>query len=184
MSSQTHPYQPRHHPADAAAFVMCSSGETVTFGELEARANQGAHLLRQYGISVGDHIAILMENRREFLEICFAADRTGIYYTTISTHLTYDEIAYIVKDCGACMVIGSDRYLDTLQSLKSEAQSPEQFFIVSDKPQEIDSWSDAASSQPETPIKDEVQGLDMLYSSGTTGRPKGIKWPLTHEPPG
>ena len=184
MSSETHPYQPRHQPANADAFVMCSSGETVTFGELEARANQGAHLLRQSGVCAGDHIALLMENRREFLEICFAADRTGVYYTTISTHLTYDEIAYIVKDCGACMVIGSDRYLDSLQSLQLEDEPPEQFFIVSDKPQKINSWSDAASVQPETPVSDERQGLDMLYSSGTTGRPKGIKWPLTNEPPG
>ena len=67
MSSETHPYQPRHQPANADAFVMCSSGETVSFGELEARANQGAHLLRQSGVCAGDHIALLIENRREFL---------------------------------------------------------------------------------------------------------------------
>ena len=78
---------------DRLAFQMCNSGEAVTYQQLEARANQGAHLLRDEGIAIGDHILILMENRRAFLEICFAADRSGVYYTTVSTYLTLDELA-------------------------------------------------------------------------------------------
>jgi len=111
MEAETHPFQPRtwaRRAPDRLAFRVCASGESVSFAELEARANQGAHLLRARGIGVGDHIAILMENRREFLEICFAADRAGVYYTTVSTHLTGDEIAYILADCGARLLIVSE----------------------------------------------------------------------------
>lgn len=167
---------------------MCGNGEEVTFGELEERANQGAHLFRNAGIQIGDHIAILMENRREFLEICFAADRAGIYYSTVSTHLTENEIDYVLKDCGARMVIGSMRYIDTLMTLQKKLDQACEFYLTDDSlnglAQVFSSWANAIKDLPTTPIGDEAQGLDMLYSSGTTGRPKGIKWPLTGEPPG
>lgn len=183
----THPYQPRAHaqkdPA-AIAYVMCATGEAVSFAELEARANQGAHLLRDAGIRRGDHIAILMENRREFLEVCFAADRSGVYYTTISTHLTAEEIAYILHDCGARVLISSDRMLDNLAGVLPVLDRTVQVFVVGRAPEGIGDWKGRAEAQPTTPILDEAQGLDMLYSSGTTGRPKGIKWPLPEDRPG
>jgi len=178
------PYQPRCYAADSPAFVMCASGETVTFGELEARANQAAHLLRNAGITAGDHIAVLMENRREFLEICFAADRAGVYYTTISTHLTYDEIASILEDCGARLLIGSEKFIDTLNALFTSLNNVCDFYLVGAKQEQMHDWTARVSAMPVTSIADEAQGLDMLYSSGTTGRPKGIKWPLSDQPPG
>lgn len=185
--SDTHPYQPRVHahkdPA-AIAFVMCATGESVTFSQLEARANQGAHLLRAAGIGRGDHIAILMENRREFLEVCFAADRSGVYYTTISTHLTAEEIAYILQDCGARVLIASDRLGNVLDRLAPEIGADCAVFMLGAAQRGFASWTAAAAAQPDTPIPDEAQGLDMLYSSGTTGRPKGIKWPLPDDLPG
>ena len=187
MGQDAQQYHTRYHAArrpDALAYCMSASSERVTFAELEARANQGAHLLRATGIGVGDHIAILMENRREFLEICFAADRAGVYYTTISTHLTPSEVAYIVRDCGARTVIGSDRFADVMQTLRSRFGATCDFYMLGAEPDGIPSWQEALANQPESPIDDEVQGLDMLYSSGTTGRPKGIKWPLTGEKPG
>lgn len=186
MASTAYPYQPRTFADDPErlAFRMCGTGESVTFAELEARANQGAHLLRRHGIAARDHIAILMENRREFLEICFAADRTGVYYTTISTHLTADEIAYIVRDCGAKLLIASDRYLDLVDGLEGADGPSCETMIVGRTPPGSQSWSEAAAAQPTTPIADEAQGLDMLYSSGTTGRPKGILWPLPDDRPG
>ncbi len=186
MVTNSHPYQP-HTFADEPgrlAFRMCSTGEAVTFAELEARANRGAHLLRRLGIGTRDHIAILMENRREFLEICFAADRTGVYYTTISTHLTRDEIAYILEDCGAKLLIASDRFLDLVAELDSAADRRCATMVVGQTPPSFESWSEAVARQPEFPIEDEAQGLDMLYSSGTTGRPKGVLWPLPNDRPG
>lgn len=187
MTIDTNKFHPRIHAAqnpDALAFKMCTTGETVNFGQLETRANQGAHLLREAGIQIGDHIAILMENRREFLEICFAADRAGVYYTTISTHLTSDEIAYVLKDCGARLLIGSPRYLPMIAKFEETLNADCQVLIVGGDKTQFASWDTAISEQPETPISDEMQGLDMLYSSGTTGRPKGIKWQLTGEKPG
>jgi long-chain acyl-CoA synthetase len=178
----TYPYQPRCHPLDKPAFVMCETGETVSFAALEARANQGAHLLRSRGIGVGDHIAILMENRREFIEICFAADRAGVYYTTISTHLSEIEIAFILEDCGARLLIVSDSFGDLAGSLTRSCACD--MLVVGSKTAGFAEWSQSLTSLPETPIADEWQGLDMLYSSGTTGRPKGIKWPLPDDKPG
>jgi fatty-acyl-CoA synthase len=185
--TDTHPYQPRAHAQkdpSAIAYVMCATGEAVSFAELEARANQGAHLLRDAGIRRGDHIAILMENRREFLEVCFAADRSGVYYTTISTHLTAEEIAFILQDCGARVLISSDRMLDNLAGVLPVLDRTVQVFVVGRAPEGMGDWKCRAEAQPTTPIRDEAQGLDMLYSSGTTGRPKGIKWPLPEDRPG
>ncbi len=187
MSNQPQHYQPGYHAEhrpDALAFRMCATGESVTFAQLEARANQGAHLLRSAGIGVGDHIVILMENRREFLEICFAADRAGIYYTTVSTHLTLEEIGYIVRDCDARIVISSDTFADTLQALRPQLGDACRVFMLGAALAGCADWNAALVGLPETPIADEAQGLDMLYSSGTTGRPKGIKWPLTGDRPG
>lgn len=187
MARGTLSYQPRYHAAenpDALAFRMSATGESVSVAQLEARANQGAHLLRAAGVAVGDHIAILMENRREFLEICFAADRAGLFYTTISTHLTQDEIAYIVQDCDARILIGSDAFLETLGALQSTLAGQCDVYLVGQDQPEFANWATVMALHPDTPIPDEVQGLDMLYSSGTTGRPKGIKWPMVGQPPG
>ncbi|OZB17577.1 MAG: acyl-CoA synthetase [Rhodobacterales bacterium 34-62-10] len=183
----THPYQPRSHAQknpNAIAYVMCATDEQVSFAQLEARANQGAHLLRRAGLRRGDHIAILMENRREFLEICFAADRAGLYYTTISTHLMPDEIAHILQDCGARILIVSDRLLDSLALLRPTLEACVQTYVVGTTPPGLHDWTASTAPLPQTPIADEAQGLDMLYSSGTTGRPKGIKWPLPDDLPG
>ncbi|SNT73464.1 acyl-CoA synthetase [Paracoccus seriniphilus] len=165
------------------AFRMCDSGEDVSFAQLEARANQGAHLLRGLGLKRGDHILVLMENRREFLEVCFAADRAGLYYTTASTHLSPDELSYMIGDCGAGVVIVSDRFADRIARLHQDIAGL-RVLVVGDKVEGCDNWSAIAAEQPETPIADESQGLDMLYSSGTTGRPKGIKWEMTDTPAG
>ncbi|MEP3333551.1 acyl-CoA synthetase [Sedimentitalea sp.] len=177
-------WQPRHHPANKTAFVMAATGESVTFGTLEARANQGAHLLRAAGINPGMHIAILMENRREMLEVCFAADRAGVYYTTISTHLGPEEVAYILGDCDARLLITSGRFAGLIETLRDSLGDTCALMVVGADVAELCSWDEALASEPETPIPDEAQGLDMLYSSGTTGRPKGIKWPLEPAPIG
>lgn len=181
MTDEAYQYQPRTHARvrpHAIAYEICGTGVRVTFAQLEARANQGAHLLRKLGVRVGDHIAILMDNQEGFLEACFAADRVGAYYTTISTHLKPDEIFYILRDCGAKLAIVADRFV-------SELAAPTDCRVMrADTSTGDDSWIAAAALCPQTPIADEAQGLDMLYSSGTTGRPKGIKWPLTADLPG
>ncbi|MGL4239752.1 MAG: acyl-CoA synthetase [Beijerinckiaceae bacterium] len=170
-------------PADVA-FRISVSGETVTFGELEARANQAAHLFRNMGLKRGDHIVILMENRREFLEVCFGADRSGLYYTTASTHLTNDEIQYIIRDCGAVLAIISDTMIDRIGGLLATASLECPMLVVGQSDGSLPNYTIQAALQPIHPVADESQGLDMLYSSGTTGRPKGVKWTLPESPVG
>lgn len=184
MPLQSHSYQPRAHPPDKPAFIMGNTGETVSFGTLEKRANQGAGILRAKGIRRGDHIAIFMENRREMLEICFAADRAGVYYTTISTHLNQDEIGYILADCDARFLVASEGFTSILPDLAKVRDDKCAIMVVGDNDGSFPSWSHELDLHDTAPIPDEAQGLDMLYSSGTTGRPKGIKWPLEHALPG
>ena len=154
---------------------MAGTGKAITYRELDELSNQGAHLFRSLGLKAGDHIALLMENRLAFMEICWAAQRSGLYYTAISRYLTEEEIAYIVRDCGAKVFITSPACADKVKGIiKGEPGEP-LFFMVDEPATGFRSYDKEAIAQPTTPIADEVAGYDMLYSSGTTGRPKGIK---------
>ncbi|MBR1148241.1 acyl-CoA synthetase [Bradyrhizobium sp. AUGA SZCCT0431] len=171
----THPsIYARTHP-NKIAYQMAGTGKAITYRELDELSNQGAHLFRALGLKAGDHIAFLMENRLAFMEICWAAQRAGLYYTAISRYLTEDEIAYIIKDCGAKVFITTPKCAEKVQGLiKGEPGEP-LFFMVDEPQAGFRSWDKEAIAQQTTPIADEVAGYDMLYSSGTTGRPKGIK---------
>jgi fatty-acyl-CoA synthase/long-chain acyl-CoA synthetase len=171
----THPsIHARSHP-DKIAYQMAGTGKAITYRELDELSNQGAHLFRALGLKAGDHIALLMENRLAFMEICWAAQRAGLYYTAISRYLTQDEIAYIVKDCGAKVFITSPKCAEQVQGLIQGEPGAPIFFMLDDPIAGFRSWDREAIAQPVTPIPDQVAGYDMLYSSGTTGRPKGIK---------
>jgi fatty-acyl-CoA synthase len=181
MDADLPPYCPRRHAVerpDDLAFRISTSGEGVTFGQLEARANQAAHVFRTLRLRRGDHIVVLMENRREFLEICFAADRTGLYYTTASTHLADDEIRHIIRDCGAALVLVSDSLVGRIAGYADDLRRQCPVMVVGHGSAGLPSFCALAAAAPATPVADESQGLDMLYSSGTTGRPKGVKWAL------
>src|SRR6478752_3066352 len=170
----THPsIHARTYP-NKIAYQMAGTGKAITYRELDELSNQGAQLSRSLGLKPGDHIAFLMENRLAFMEICWAAQRSGLYYTAISRYLTADEIAYIVQDCGARVVITSEQCADVIAPLITNAAEPI-FYIVDGSRAGFRDWTTALAAQPTTPIADEIAGYDMLYSSGTTGRPKGIK---------
>jgi len=170
--------------ADRLAFQMCESGETVTFGQLEARANQVARVLRACGVTRGTHVALLMKNHRRFLEACFGADRAGVYYTTISTRLLAEEAAYIVRDCAARVLVVSADLGELIHQLRPLLPEDLRCFTVGTPVPGFDSWEAVVDAAAHSPIADPAQGLDMLYSSGTTGRPKGVKWPLPPTPAG
>jgi long-chain acyl-CoA synthetase len=171
----THPSVYARTQPDKIAYQMAATGKAITYRELDELSNQGAHLFRKLGLKAGDHIAFLMENRLAFMEICWAAQRSGLYYTAISRYLTEEEIAYIVKDCGAKVFITTPQCADKVKGLiKGEPGEP-LFFMVDEPAPGFRSWDREAIAMPVTPVADEVAGYDMLYSSGTTGRPKGIK---------
>lgn len=160
---------------DKPALIMAGSGEIVTYRQLDERSNQGAQYFRSLGLEIGDHIAFLMENSARFLEICWAAQRAGLYYTAISSRLTADEAAYIINDCCARVFITSHAKSKLAEELRDKIPAVEQRLMVDGVVPGYESYSDAISQHVISPLPDECEGSDMLYSSGTTGRPKGIK---------
>ncbi|HSZ11771.1 MAG TPA: AMP-binding protein, partial [Rhizomicrobium sp.] len=166
---------------DKPALIMAGTGETVTYSQLDARSNQGAHLFRTLGLTTGDGIAIFSENNARFLDICWAAQRAGLYFTCISSRLTAGEIAYIVKDCGAKALIASHTLAKAAGETAPLIEDVKLFMLGGTIPG-FESYEAATAAMPQTPIADETSGTDMLYSSGTTGRPKGIRSPLSGMP--
>jgi len=171
----THPSIYARTNPDKIAYQMAGSGKAISYRELDELSNQGAHLFRALGLKAGDHVAFLMENRLAFMEIAWAAQRAGLYYTAISRYLTKDEIAYIIRDCGAKVFITSPKCAEQVRQIVSSEPGAPLFFMLDAPEHGFRSWDKEAAAQPTAPIADEVAGYDMLYSSGTTGRPKGIK---------
>jgi acyl-CoA synthetase (AMP-forming)/AMP-acid ligase II len=171
------------HP-DKPAYRMAAGGEVVTYRELDERSNQGAQLLRSLGLRPGDAIAILLENHPRFFEICWAAQRSGLYYTPISYRLTAPEVEYIVRDCGAKVFIASAATRDVARALAPRFADLAGRFLVGGVEDGFASWEAACAQQPARPVADEQEGVDLLYSSGTTGRPKGVKFPTLGAPIG
>ena len=171
------------HP-DRAAFIMASTGEQVTYAEYEARSNQLAHFLRDVGLGIHDHYSIFMENNNRYLESCSAGERAGLYYTCINSYLKADELAYILNNSESKVLITSaDKYAVAQEAIK-DAPGISHCLVVDGAG--VDGATDYAStlaSYPSTPIADECLGTSMLYSSGTTGQPKGILRPLEIGPP-
>ena len=167
------------------AFIMATSGEAVTYAELEARNNRLAHLFRRRGMKRRDHYAVFMENNSRYLEACGAGERAGLYFTCINSYLTSDELAYILTNSESRILITSMTKLAIAREALPQCPKVE-LCIVVDGPTEserIVGLQEATAGLPATPISDESIGTAMLYSSGTTGRPKGILRPLPEQPP-
>ncbi|WP_421738923.1 acyl-CoA synthetase [Caulobacter sp.] len=176
-----HPYIHAQSQGQKPAYVMAGSGEVVTYAQLEARSNQGAQLFRSLGLQAGDVIAILMENNARFFEITWAAQRAGLYYVCVSTKLIPAETHYILTDCGAKVFITSTAMgpmIDEIAALVPGLR----LYTVGGAHGPYADFEAARAAMPETPIADESAGSDMLYSSGTTGRPKGVKPALNGGP--
>ena len=156
------------------AYIMAESGQVVTYAQLNQRSNQAAQLFRSLGVRVGDHIAILMENNAEYMEVCWAAQRSGLIYTAISTHLAPDEIAYILDNCDAVLLLASKKMAALATAASEGISALRQRLMVQGVEIGFSSYEALRDRQPAQPIADEFAGIDMLYSSGTTGRPKGV----------
>ncbi|HUY86673.1 MAG TPA: acyl-CoA synthetase, partial [Acidimicrobiales bacterium] len=152
--------------------------------QLDERSNRLAHFFTELGLKPGDSIAMFLENNAHFLEIAWAAQRTGLYYTPISSRMTHSEVAYIVNDCGA-KVLFTSQAMATVAQLVPELTHGVSTYVMcnsagnskSDPPKPYVRYEDLAAKYPPTPVKNETEGSDLLYSSGTTGVPKGVKVP-------
>ena len=169
---------------DKPAYIMAASGKTVSYGELNDDSNRGAQLFRSLGLEIGDSIAIFMENNAHYLKICWAAHRAGLYYTCISSYLTAEEVEYIVRDCDARVFISSSAKAAVAAELVPLLGELEALYMVEGSTDGYLAYEAAIAEQPAKPVADQTEGRDMLYSSGTTGRPKGIKIVLSGEPLG
>jgi long-chain acyl-CoA synthetase len=151
------------------ALVMAGSGRTLTYGELDDRSLRLAHVLRDAGLGVGDVVALLSDNRPEAYEVYWAALRSGLYVTAVNHNLSAEEASYIVRDCGAKALVVSPTKADLAEHL--DVDVPTRLTFEGD-------YEDALAGASTEPLTEQPHGEDLLYSSGTTGRPKGIKPPL------
>ena len=167
---------------DKPAIIMGESGETVTYRELDEGSNRVAQYLHGLGLRRGDGIALLLENRPGYLEVCWGAERSGLYYTAISTRLTPDEIAYIVEDAGAQVMITSQAYREVVGAVRDRLPGVRAWLMMDETAEGFESYEEVIGAQSSEPLAEQPRGSDLLYSSGTTGKPKGIKPKLVDEP--
>jgi len=151
---------------DAPALIIAATGETITWAELRQRSVAAANLLHDLGLRAGDSVAFCIENGPEFAVLLWACHDAGYRYTPISTRLTPDEVGYIVDDCGASVFLHSSRTADSCQSV-ADLEGVEHIIDVDD-PGALGSHDDLPPRYPR------AEGIGMLYSSGTTGKPKGV----------
>jgi long-chain acyl-CoA synthetase len=176
-----HPANIAEQTPDKPAIIMAATGETVTFRELDDRSNQGAQFFRTLGLKPGDGITIFMENNARFLEICWAAQRAGLYFTAISSRLTAGEVEYIVKDSSAKVLIAGHSLAKVSAEVAPLIPGVKLLMVGGTIPGYA-SYEDATAKMPAKRVADEIGGAAMLYSSGTTGRPKGVRQPLLGQP--
>lgn len=157
------------------AVVMADTGEQLTYAELDERATRLANLFRSLGLEPGDHVAMCAENQIRFLELAWGAHYAGLIYTFASTKLTAAELAYIVDDCGARVYIGTVATHEASAGMVADTPRVEARFLIGGADEHHRNYEDALATASTEPLVDPVAGIDMLYSSGTTGRPKGVE---------
>ena len=166
---------------DKPAYIMANSGQVVTYQELDQRSNQIAQLFRALGLKRGDHIGLMIENDPQFMQIVQGALRSGIIFTPISTHLRKEETQYILENCQARLFVGSRKLSAVAEELLGAVECVDHFFMINGIAPGFESWEEATDAMPKTPIEDQSLGIPMLYSSGTTGQPKGVLMEFAEE---
>jgi long-chain acyl-CoA synthetase len=165
---------------DKPAVITADGSRVVTFRQLDERSRQMSRLLAEHRIGPRDHIAVFMANRPEYFEIAWGAQRRGVYWTPVNWHLTADEAGYIVGDCGARLVIASPETAEVAAQLAAQIPGLVAYVACAGQADEavrhgLRSLEAALDDLSAGPIADETEGHTFFYSSGTTGRPKGIK---------
>jgi len=185
---------PGFHPSvhavsqpDRAALVLADSGEVLTYRGLDEGSNRFAQLLRTIGLKPGDRIGVMMRNSLEFPQVYWGATRCGVFVTLLSTHLKPEEAAYILGDSGTRALVLSAELGETPRELAARREElipgvGRVWYAGDAEIAGAESLSAAMAAMPAVPVADEISGFHMIYSSGTTGRPKGIVLPFTPGP--
>ena len=173
-----HPHVHAKASPDKAAIIVAETGEVRTYRQLDEASNQVAHFLRAHGLGHEDVVAIMLENTPDYYSLTWGAQRSGLRYVCISSRLTPDETDYILENSGAKLFIVSASIAATAAQLKTQLAR----YVLGGELPGYKILEDALAPMPLTPIADERAGVDMLYSSGTTGRPKGVRVPLPADP--
>jgi long-chain acyl-CoA synthetase len=174
---------------DKPALIMATSGDSVTFGEFDRRANQVAQFFKDAGLERGDHIAVLMENNLRLLEVESGAERSGLYYTLVNAYLAPDEVAYILTNSTARAFFSSaakrEVAIEAAERARGQGARLERLVMTGDGPWPPgwECYDDLITKYPDEHRTDESLGAALLYSSGTTGQPKGILRPLPEAKP-
>jgi long-chain acyl-CoA synthetase len=168
---------------DHPACIMAGSGQALTYADLDAGSNRLAQLFRAAGLDRGAHVAILLENHPRFFEVAWAAQRAGLHYTAISSRLSGPEAAFVVADCGARALVTSARLAGVAAEVATAVRIPTRLMLDGTVPG-YDSYESLVDGLPATALPDESEGSDMLYTGGTTGRPRGVKRELPEGPMG
>ncbi|MCC3771842.1 acyl-CoA synthetase [Streptomyces sp. UNOC14_S4] len=163
--------------------LVTPEGETRTAGQLHAAANQLVHALRAAGLRPGDAFAVVLPNGEEMVTAYLAATQAGLYLVPVNHHLVAHEIAWILADSGAKALIAHERFADAVAAAADEVgPEPERRYAVGDiagfRP-----YGELLAGHPQDPPPDRTLGQVMNYTSGTTGRPRGIRRPLSGRPP-
>ncbi|MGY1809035.1 acyl-CoA synthetase [Blastococcus sp. SYSU D00669] len=160
---------------DRPAVVMAGSGETLTYAQLEERSVRLADHLRRLGLRPGDVVALLTDNRPQACEVYWACQRAGLYVTAVNWHLTAGEAAYIVGDCGARVLIASAALGELAREVRAATPAITEALAFAGAIDGFGDYEAALAAASPVPPAEQPRGADMLYSSGTTGRPKGIR---------
>ncbi len=169
---------------DKPAIIMGSTGEVITYRQLDEAAIRLSNVLRDAGLNPGDHVALCLENHPRYLEILWGCHYAGLIYTACSSRLTSAELTYVLNDCAAKAFITSHYKADQALDIIDTIPDVHLRLMLDGTIDGYDSFEQTIADASVTPLSDMVDGTDMLYSSGTTGMPKGIAKPLPMSPIG
>ena len=176
---------PRSHGVstpDKPAMIMADSGAVLTYRQLVENADRAAQAFQRLGLKQGDTMAILLENQVRYPEVCWAAKNSGITYVCVGSSLNVEDAAYIVKDSGAKLLVTS-QYMAEIARGVAERVADIPRVMMDGAIDGFLSYEKLIAAEQAIPLQNRRRGPSMLYSSGTTGRPKGVRTPLPDAPP-
>ncbi|MFZ4747399.1 MAG: acyl-CoA synthetase [Sphingomonas sp.] len=173
-----HPYRHAAATPDKAAVIVAETGAVMTYAELNDASNRVAQYLRSRGLMPEARVAFFLTNTPDYYALVWGAQRAGLRFVAVSSKLTASEVDYILNDSGAEMLVAGADLAHVAEALTAACDR----FSLGGAISGFNPWEDAVAAMPASPIPDETAGASMLYSSGTTGRPKGIRLPTPVDP--